>query len=38
MVDAVAEVSTTRISSLSAAEPRTADPSELRMSSEWLLR
>jgi len=35
-VDAVAEVSTTAIRSLSAAEPSTAEPSGLRMSeSSW---
>ena len=38
MVDAVADVSTTAMSSLSAAEPSTAEPSGLRMSPELFER
>ena len=37
-VDAVAEVSTTAMSSLSSVEPSTAEPSGLRMSPELLAR
>ena len=37
-VDAVAEVRTTAMSSLSNVEPSTADPSGLRMSPEFLPR